>query len=252
MILVMRRFVALLLLLIVGATSVAYAGGNRLQRRASRFAEVESKKLLNEPESYEELDIKVDSAFVSYYNDPVILAEATHIAELERGSIILSPSLQKMVSKHKAAIKIRMAELKTGEFFGWEIRNRFRFNGENGRVDISEFVIFTDKSFKTNYYIAEVYGSDWDGYYDAVKCIESIVAEEELKSAIGQAYNKFSDAASVAFDKLCEGAEKAAEVVKKEGKVIIDEVKERGSEVAKDFSAGVNNLVESVSNNQKE
>lgn len=243
----MRRVIALLLPLMALTAITSYANYDRVQRRASRFAEAESKKMICEPDSYEMLDIRVDSAFVSYHNDYIILAEAARIVELERGGLVLSSSLQRRIDKHKAVIKARMSELTEGEFFGWEIRSRYRSSGHDGRAEISEIIIITDRSFDKNLYTAELCGDSWNSYCDLVKCVDRVIAEIEFKAALTKAYHNVSDAASVAFDKLSEGAEAAAKVVKKEGKVVLDGVKTKGAEVAEDISEGVGRIVERMS-----
>lgn len=243
----MKRIIGLLLPLLVFVSCAAYAGNDRLQRRASRFAQTESKRVICNPDSYEEMDIQVDSAFVSCFNDPVILAEAAKIVELQRGGRPLSSSLQSRVERHKEAIKARISTLNEGEFFGWEIRNRFRSKNNIGHMDISEHIIIADKSFDNTLFIADFCGEDVGSYCDLVECIDGIVAQMEFKAAVNKVYHDVSQAAADAFDKISVGAEAAAKVVKKEGKVIYKEVKERGSEIVKDISSGVEDFVERVS-----
>ena len=241
----MKRVVALLLPLLLFSTVTAYAGGDRVQRRASRFAEQELRRNMYVSESYSESDMVVDSAFVSYYNDPVILAEAARILELEGGGRARSSSLQERVNKHKTAINNRMSELNVGEFFGWEIRNYGASKSSDRESEAKGVIIIADKSFDNCIYMADL-GNNWNSYTNLVRCVDDVVAEIEFKAALKKTCQDVSVAAGEAFDKLCIGAEKAAKVVKKEGKVVLEGVKVKGAEVAEDFSAGVERLVERV------
>lgn len=126
-----------------------------LQERAERFAESVVKQTLYIPDSYEAVVTRVDSAFVSVYNDVRILEAAERIIEIEDDNefYLLFDSrrgkIEKEVEELVGIIRTRAGELPEKEFCGWNIYHRCRAKNNAGRVGFVEDLLVADKDFES-------------------------------------------------------------------------------------------------------
>ena len=80
----MKRILAIIIAIITFSSCIS---GEFIKLQGNHFAEVEAKKLLYVPDSYEAIETIVDSAILSAYNDPTILANASEIVEINNNTL---------------------------------------------------------------------------------------------------------------------------------------------------------------------
>ncbi len=129
-----------------------------LQQRAEQLAKTETVKNLFIPESYSPVETRVDSMFVSAYNDPEILLAAARIIEAEDEYYNNAPYLlfpgdndidydeaRETIAEQIDIIRLRVADLAEGVFCGWSIRHRFRADDRLGNTAFGETLFIADK-----------------------------------------------------------------------------------------------------------
>ncbi|MCX4262956.1 MAG: hypothetical protein OSJ31_08700 [Alistipes sp.] len=129
-----------------------------LQQRAEQLAKTETVKNLFIPESYSPVKTRVDSMFVSAYNDPEILLAAARIIEAEDEYYNNAPYLlfpgdndidydeaRETIAEQIDIIRLRAADLAEGVFCGWSIRHRFRADDRLGNTAFGETLFIADK-----------------------------------------------------------------------------------------------------------
>lgn len=127
-----------------------------LQERAERLAESVVKQSLYIPDSYEAVETRVDSAFVSVYNDARILEAAGRIIEIEddnKYDLWLDTKrrdkIEKKVEELAGIIRTRAGELPEKEFCGWNIYHRCRAKNNAGNVGFVEELLVADTDLKS-------------------------------------------------------------------------------------------------------
>lgn len=129
-----------------------------LQQRAEQLVKTETVKNLYIPESYSPVETRVDSMFVSAYNDPAILLAAARIIEAEDEYYNNAPYLlfpgdndidydeaRETIAEQIDIIRLRVADLAEGVFCGWSIRHRFRADDRLGNTAFGETLFIADK-----------------------------------------------------------------------------------------------------------
>lgn len=223
----MKRILAILLPIVALSSCIS---GEFFKLQGGHFAEIEAKKLLYIPESYEAIETTVDSALLSAYNDPTILANASEIVDLNNRTLFLDKQSRQKIEKYKENIKSRLAELNEGEFFGWEIRHRFRAKDNDGRADILDMLFISDKGFNENLFTASLDIDDQGDYSEIVDCIDRIIDERDFKSSIEEFASDLNEAINEAINEVKEidfeeVVEEASKEVKKEAVKAVEEVK---------------------------
>lgn len=127
-----------------------------LQERAEQLAESVVKSMLYIPDSYEAVTTRVDSAFVSVYNDPDIIAAAERIINIEDDNKYYwqlndrkYAKLKKDIEAQIDVIRTRAAELPEHEFCGWNVYHRCRAKNIAGGVSFVEMLLITDKELES-------------------------------------------------------------------------------------------------------
>ncbi len=162
--------------------------GKSKESKAAAFAEKEVKKTLNYPESYESVELQVDSAFTSLYIDSEALQAAEKIVDLgnkinhaksdydsEKSTAALwsGPYMgaygkehvrqakekmaqaeedieryNKEIEENIEIIKRRNEEVVPGVFYGWGIAHRFRCANKQGEKSLYDILLICDKDFE--------------------------------------------------------------------------------------------------------
>ena len=245
----MKRILAILLPIVALSSCIS---GEFFKLQGGHFAEIEAKKLLYIPESYEAIETTVDSALLSAYNDPTILANASEIVDLNNRTLFLDKQSRQKIEKYKENIKSRLAELNEGEFFGWEIRHRFRAKDNDGRADILDMLFISDKGFNENLFTASLDIDEQGDYSEIVDCIDRIIDEHDFKSSIEEFASDLNEAINevinevkeIDFEEVIEEASKevkkeavkAVEEVKKIDKAIIEHSVQSATDTGKEFA----------------
>jgi len=127
-----------------------------LQERAEQLAESVVKSTLYIPDSYEAVTTRVDSAFVSVYNDADIIGAAERIMEIEDDNKYYwllndrkSGKLTKDIEEQIDIIRTRAAELPEQEFCGWNIYHRCRAKNNAGGIGFVEMLLVVDKDVES-------------------------------------------------------------------------------------------------------
>lgn len=223
----MKRILAILLPIVALSSCIS---GEFFKLQGGHFAEIEAKKLLYIPESYEAIETTVDSALLSAYNDPTILANASEIVDLNNRTLFLDKQSRQKIEKYKENINSRLAELNEGEFFGWEIRHRFRAKDNDGRADILDMLFISDKGFNENLFTASLDVEEQGDYSEIVDCIDRIIDERDFKSSIEEFASDLNEAINEVINEVKEidfeeVVEEASKEVKKEAVKAVEEVK---------------------------
>jgi len=158
------------------------------EEKATLFAENEVKKILNDASSYEAVETRVDSAFVSIYTDYEACEAAYNISELyseleflqndyynEKSDAAIwtgawdsygkeqyqqaknkmgeiEKKLKKVddeITENKEVIKNRYESIDEGEFCGWAVYHRFRCANGLGVKSLVDVLLITDEDIET-------------------------------------------------------------------------------------------------------
>lgn len=127
-----------------------------LQERAEQLAASIVKSTLYIPDSYEAVTTRVDSAFVSVYNDPDIIGAAERIIEIEDDNKYYwrlddrkYAKLKKDIKAQVDIIRTRAAEMPEHEFCGWNVYHRCRAKNNAGGVGFVEVLMVADKELES-------------------------------------------------------------------------------------------------------
>lgn len=235
----MKRIFAILLPIVALSSCIS---GEFFKLQGGHFAEIEAKKLLYIPESYEAIETTVDSALLSAYNDPTILANASEIVDLNNRTLFLDKQSRQKIEKYTENIKSRLAELNEGEFFGWEIRHRFRAKDNDGRADILDMLFISDKGFNENLFTASLDVEEQGDYSEIIDCIDRVIADvdfenelEEFTNDLNEAINEvINEVKEIDFNEIAEEVEEATKEVKQEVKKAVEEVKKMDKDAIKE------------------
>ena len=223
----MKRILAILLPIVALSSCIS---GEFFKLQGGHFAEIEAKKLLYIPESYEAIETTVDSALLSAYNDPTILANASEIVDLNNRTLFLDKQSRQKIEKYKENIKSRLAELNKGEFFGWEIRHRFRAKDNDGRADILDMLFISDKGFNENLFTASLDVEEQGDYSEIIDCIDRVIADVDFENEL----EEFTNVKEIDFNEIAEEVEEATKEVKQEVKKAVEEVKKMDKDAIKE------------------
>ena len=229
----MKRILAIIIAIITLSSCIS---GEFIKLQGNHFAEVEAKKLLYVPDSYEAIETIVDSAILSAYNDPTILANASEIVEINNNTLFHNKQSREKIAKYTDNIKSRLAELKEGEFIGWEIRHRFRAKDNDGRADILDMLFISDKGFTKNLFTASLNREELGSYSEIVDCIDRIIDESKFESSVEEVINDLNDAVNEIINE-------AKEI---DINQVINNVEETTKELVKNVEKTTNKVVEEV------
>lgn len=118
-----------------------------LQERAEAFAEKHTKNMLYVPDSYEPIETRIDSAYLSVYNDVKIFSAANEILKDSYKNMYSWLRTEKECENLQSCvntIKSRADEINE-EFCGWQIYHRCRVKNRMGTPDFVTLLFYTDK-----------------------------------------------------------------------------------------------------------
>lgn len=142
----MRRiFILFGVLIAFGCTEIQEV---TLQERAEAFAEKHTKNMLYVPDSYEPIETRIDSAYLSVYNDVEIFSAAHEILKDNYESLFSMRRSEKDCDKLQSCvdtIKARANNINE-EFCGWQIYHRCRVKNRIGTPDFVTLLFYTDKN----------------------------------------------------------------------------------------------------------
>lgn len=175
------------IIIIFCAVFVLFGCTQSKEKKAKIFAEQEVVKILNNADSYEPVETKVDSAFTNIYIDTDACVAANELLKLDKERGIFRVELQsaksdaaiysdfydayskeeyrqaKMelqsvrkkitqlnteIENQKSIIKARNEEIENGTFCGWCIIHSFRCTNGLGVKQLHVIMLIADKNFK--------------------------------------------------------------------------------------------------------
>lgn len=142
----MRRiFILFGVLIAFGCTEIQEV---TLQERAEAFAEKHTKNMLYVPDSYEPIETRIDSAYLSVYNDVEIFSAAHEILKDNYENLFSMRRSEKDCENLQSCvdtIKARANNINE-EFCGWQIYHRCRVKNRIGTPDFVTLLFYTDKN----------------------------------------------------------------------------------------------------------
>jgi hypothetical protein len=174
----MRRiFILFGVLIAFGCTEIQEA---TLQKRAEAFAEKHTKNMLYVPDSYEPIETRIDSAYLSVYNDVEIFSAAHEILKDNYENLFSMRRSEKECENLQSCvntIKSRADEI-SEEFCGWQIYHRCRVKNRIGTPDFVTLLFYTDKDL-SDVVICYDLADDQDYNYDSYKeVIDGVISGE--------------------------------------------------------------------------
>jgi hypothetical protein len=174
----MRRiFILFGVLIAFGCTEIQEA---TLQKRAEAFAEKHTKNMLYVPDSYEPIETRIDSAYLSVYNDVEIFSAAHEILKDNYENLFSMRRSEKECENLQSCvntIKSRADEI-SEEFCGWQIYHRCRVKNRMGTPDFVTLLFYTDKNL-SDIVICYDLTDDQDYNYDSYKeVIDGVISGE--------------------------------------------------------------------------
>lgn len=187
------------------------------EQQAESFAENEVKKILHDASSYESVETKIDSAFMSIYFDYDACKAAYDLVDLyndqerlseeysleKSGAAIWSDSydsfgkeryahyqskLEKLLEKIKdneeeinnkiTIIKNRKDSIQEGEFCGWLIHHRFRCANSVGFKSLNDILLVADPDFENLIIRMILDEDDPQGYEKISEMIDKVLDSE--------------------------------------------------------------------------
>ncbi len=164
----MRRiFILFGVLIAFGCTEIQEV---TLQERAEAFAEKHTKNMLYVPDSYEPIETRIDSAYLSVYNDVEIISAAHEILKDNYENLFSMRRSEKECENLQSCvntIKSRADDI-SEEFCGWQIYHRCRVKNRIGTPDFVTLLFYTDKDL-SDVVICYDLADDQDYNYDSYK-----------------------------------------------------------------------------------
>ena len=151
-----------------------------LQERAEAFAEKHTKNMLYVPDSYEPIETRIDSAYLSVYNDVKIFSAANEILKDSYENMYSWCRSEKECENLQSCvntIKSRADEI-SEEFCGWQIYHRCRVKNRIGTPDFVTLLFYTDKDL-SDVVICYDLADDQDYNYESYKeVIDGVISGE--------------------------------------------------------------------------